>query len=174
MRPSILLVCAALIATALPILAQTKQWTDENGVIHFDAGPPPPKQPDKQPDTLHIKLRKPQPFRPPSDARKLREAAERYLADLGLSLTAARVQVHTVKVRGNIETLGRTGSSLLQAQYENAQVLSEVYVKLFIPIRSDLLSLEKALKDRNDGTLPQWVKDNRDWRELDAEFGPKK
>jgi hypothetical protein len=165
MKYALLLALLFVCVCSQSAAAQVKQWTDEKGVTHFEGGPPPAKQPEP----LNIKLRKPQPFQPPSDIRKLRDAAERYLADLGESLTAAHLQLQIVKARGNLaETI--YGS---RVRFENEQVQGEVYVKLFTPIRSDLLSLEKVLKDRNGGALPQWVKDNRDWRALDAEFAAK-
>lgn len=38
------------------------------------------------------------------------------------------------------------------------------------PIGRDFFALEKAIKEKHNGSLPQWVKDDRNWRALDKEF----
>lgn len=168
MRPSILLVCAALIATALPVLAQIKQWTDENGVVHYGNEP----QTNAPAPSRVIKVRKSYPFT--ASAADLRRTGEAYLTELGRDLNSAQLQLEILKLDFETMAIGQNQSGRLSVSLQRNSTIMEATIKLYTPIRADLLSFEKVVKEFNAGVLPQWVKDNRDWRALDAEFAPKK
>lgn len=38
------------------------------------------------------------------------------------------------------------------------------------PIGREFFALEKRVMEKFNGTIPDWVKDDRNWRELDKEF----
>jgi hypothetical protein len=61
-------------------------------------------------------------------------------------------------------------SEMLAASRKRGEILRDIKAKIVDAIQSDFLSFEPVVKDCNGGALPEWVKDNSDWRLLDKEF----
>ena len=158
---------ALLVATAD---AQIKQWTDEKGVVHFGNPPQPPRVIT---ETIQIKVRKSLPFIVPPNARDVdvRRSGEAYLRDLLAAHSDAEGQwlLLNTKLPINVDTR-QTSAEMSAAAQKRGEILRSTKAALFDPIRSDFLSFERVVKDRNAGALPEWVKDNREWRVLDKEF----
>ncbi len=148
--------------------AQIKQWTDENGVTHFGNEQPAPAKPVSR----ELKIRKPEPFQlsPRAMPSEIRSRAEKYLNNLASDLVGAQLQMQLIDADANLMKVGASASTLYAIAAWQSKTRSESYGKLFSPIRSDLLSFEQTIKLQGAGALPDWVKDNRDWRALDKEF----
>ena len=59
-----------------------------------------------------------------------------------------------------------TFNQILAEEKETLRVIDSDLSKTL----KEFLALEQTIKDKNSDSLPSWVKDNRNWHELDKEF----
>jgi hypothetical protein len=161
-------IALVVLQTGATALSQIKQWTDDQGVTHF--GNEPPAAPKAVPREL--KIRKSEPFQLSQRAllNETQSKSEKYLKELASDLVGAQLQMQLIDLEANYMRVGATGSQLIAITSWQTRTRLEHYGKLFTPIRADLLAFEQTIKEKNSGALPEWIKDNRDWRALDKEF----
>jgi hypothetical protein len=94
----------------------------------------------------------------------------RQLSDLKDRLATAQLQGLLLEKELETKTTGKTGARQTELATAGRAKATDAQVQLKISIRKDLLSLEENIKKRYGGSLPDWVKDNRDWRYLDKEL----
>jgi uncharacterized protein DUF4124 len=173
-RLCVILIFFALLFFPLNATAQIKQWTDEQGVTHFGNEPQTPQGQNPYNPPLKLEARKSKPFTVPERASmmELRKAGEIYLKDLSSSLLRAQAQMEIINLEYRKLAIGTSGERLIRLESEAKRTRLEAYGKLFGPIKADLVDFENKIKERGAGSLPDWVRDNRDWRALDKEFAP--
>lgn len=147
---------------------QVKSWIDEQGVTHYGNDPRPTPEPPKN-ETINCTIDW-------QDSKKLAEAKYRRQVETALGqLKACHVAVEASYLRDDMAlqraAIGRSGSLLIEIQTRR-QLLPLKKIETLAPIKSHFLALEKNIKERYSGALPDWVKDNREWRYLDKAFQP--
>lgn len=92
------------------------------------------------------------------------------LGGLRRRLTEFRIkeEERAMKYRGEMIGAGTYLAIALRGQFEKENL--EAAYEIWNPLRRDFQAFEKILKDKNSGLLPGWVKEDRNWRELDKEF----
>lgn len=129
--------------------AQVKQWVDKNGVTHYEQAP---KQEHKS-RTVHL----------PKIDERMPEGEFRKAVIERFEILNAHMVNHKEQIR--IFELGwrAAGSGAFPNHDFRTSATGQSAFEA-------LKRTEKVVALRNNGALPQWVKDNRDWRALDKEF----
>ena len=140
--------------------------------IAFRIAPTVKPRPHPRREELEIKVHKPLSFHASARATPLefRKLGEAYLAILGSSLYLAQQEEQDFKTRAETEIMAAGGYGVELTGYRWRRRISEAQRAFYTPIYSDLMNFQRVIKERHGGSLPDWVKDNRNWRALYKEF----
>ncbi|HEY1267844.1 MAG TPA: DUF4124 domain-containing protein [Candidatus Binatia bacterium] len=167
---------AMLLPVAVPAGAQMKQWTDENGVVHFGNDPRParPAEPEQQTITVNCDV----------DQRVFDNLKKPQLDEPTFRATIAQALADLNRCRNEIEGAYLLADMKLQTQLITATTIEAISIRTarnVLPlkklenmsvVRETFLNVETFVKKRYDQTVPAWMRDNRDWRALDKAFQP--
>lgn len=165
--------CFALLVLAFapPVGAQMKQWTDDQGVVHYGNEPPRAQsKPQPQEEIIECKVNVPTTLKT-GDNQTFRLAVEAILRDVKTCHARAEVAFYLQDRELETHAIGKTGSGRSDVALKR-ELNSLDKIKQEAPLREILLNLERVVKARHGGALPDWMKDNRDWRYLDKAFQP--
>lgn len=150
--------------------AQMKQWTDEKGVTHFEGQSPPANKPQPKEEKIHCPVSWPDPGKRHEEGR-YRQLVAATLADL--KNCHAKVEGDFYIDDLNLQRAALGASSTRRIEIEGRRRINSLEkIRTQAPLHEKLLLIEKEIKERYNGALPDWVKDNRDWRYLDKAFSP--
>lgn len=149
--------------------AQMKSWTDENGVTHYGNDPRPPVKQEPKVIQLECHIGSPEGLKS-SDQTAFRRATESLLTSIADCQSKVEAAFIFEKHRDQIAlaALAPTRNSPSIEDFRRAAQRSEAMQ----PVREIFLLVEKITKEKYGGALPAWLKDNREWRQLDKAFGP--
>lgn len=150
--------------------AQTKQWTDEKGVIHLEGQSPPTNKPQPKEEKIDCPLTWPDPGKRHEEGR-YRQLVAATLTDLKNCHLKIEEEFYIDDL--NLQRAALGASSTRRIEIEGRRRMNSLEkIRTQAPLHEKLLLIEKEIKERYNGVLPDWVKDNRDWRYLDKAFSP--